>query len=104
MAGGSRSKNHHWWPVGLQSYWADKNGDVSWIEPDGIVDKKKSENRRIGFKRHGHTLFRGGAWGGSNFEGEFDIDSKVHQIVEHLSALKPLGQTMSEFLGLLRWR
>lgn len=97
MVGESRSKNHHWWPVGLQSYWSDENGDVSWIDPDGNTDKKKSVKRKIGFKIHGHTLFRGDVWGETNFEDEFDIDNEVHRVVDNLEALKPLGQPFSKF-------
>lgn len=101
---GNSSANHHWWPVALQSYWPDKNGDVSWIDPDGAINKKRSRNRKIGVKRHGHTLFRGqiGGWGETNFEGEFDIDDEVHNIIERLDALKPLGNTVPEFFSLLR--
>jgi hypothetical protein len=95
MAAKNKSTNHHWWPVGLQRYWADDNGDVSWISPDGNTDKKRSAKRKIGFKRHGHTLFRGHIWGESNFEAEFDIDDDVHRIIPHLQSLKPLGGPFS---------
>lgn len=95
MAGKSRSKNHHWWPVALQSYWSDDNGDVSWIDPAGKVEKKKSVNRKIGFKIHGHTLFRGDIWGESNFEDEFDIDNEAHCVIDKLRDLKPLGKPLS---------
>lgn len=95
MAGKSRSKNHHWWPVALQRYWSDDHGDVSWIDAAGKVDKKKSENRKIGLKIHGHTLFRGDVWGETNFEDEFDIDNDVHRIIDRLRALRPLGAPLS---------
>ena len=85
-----KSKRHHWWPVGLQSYWADEAGYVSWIKPDGSTEKKSFKNQQIGQKRHGHTLFRGSVWH-SNFEGEFSIDSKVHDIVDAISGLVPDG-------------
>ena len=101
MANGSKSKNHHWWPVGLQKYWADRRGDVSWIEPSGIVDKKRSTNRKIGFKIHGHTIFRGTGWE-SNFEKEFDIDNEVHNIVSALEGLKPFGRSPKEFFLLIK--
>ncbi|WP_210168344.1 hypothetical protein [Devosia sp. Root685] len=101
VAGPSRSKNHHWWPVGLQSYWSDRNGDVSWIDPDGSVGKKKSANRQIGYKIHGHTMLRGGVWE-TNFESDFDIDDQVHDIIAYLRQLSPLGHTLSEFMALLR--
>lgn len=90
MGNEKESKEHHWWPVGLQSYWADENGDVSWIMPDGSTDKKRYRNRKIGQKLRGHTLLRGSVWK-TNFEGEFSIDSKVHETVEALTALSPDG-------------
>jgi hypothetical protein len=97
-----KSKNHHWWPVGLQRYWADRNGDVAWIEPDGKSDKKRADSRKIGSMFHGHTAFKGSFWE-TNFESEFDIDNEVHRVVDGLRALKPLGRTPSEFLTLLRF-
>ncbi|WP_156127906.1 hypothetical protein [Pseudooceanicola atlanticus] len=101
MASGKKSKNHHWWPVGLQRYWADRAGDVSWIEPDGAIKKKRSDNRKIGFKKHGHTIFRGSDWE-SNFEDEFDIDNEVHEIISTLQGMKPFGRTPKEFLTLIK--
>ncbi len=101
MARGKNSKNHHWWPVGLQSYWADRAGDVSWIEPNGKIGKKRSVNRKIGFKIHGHTIFHGAVWE-SNFEGEFDIDNEVHKIIPALQEMKPFGRTPKEFFTLIK--
>lgn len=87
--------------MGLQSYWADAKGNVSWIEPDGNIDKKRPDNRKIGYKIHGHTIFRGSVWQ-DNFEGEFDIDNEVHRIIFELQSLKPLGRNPSEFLGMMK--
>ena len=101
MESGQKKRNHHWWPVGLQSYWADRAGDVSWITPDGKIDKKRFVNRRIGFKIHGHTIFRGTAWE-SNFEDEFDIDNEVHNIINALLRMKPFGRTPREFFALIK--
>lgn len=95
MAKKSNSKNHHWWPVALQNYWSDKNGNVSWIDPTGTVCQKKSANRKIGHKIHGHTLFRGDVWGETNFEHEFDIDNEVHKVIDSLKAIKPQGKKHS---------
>lgn len=102
MAGGNRSKNHHWWPVALQSYWADSGGDVSWIDPDGKREKKRFENRKIGAKRHGHTMLRGNEGWETNFESEFDIDDRIHKIVSGLKRLKPLGYMFSDWPNLFR--
>lgn len=101
MASGKKSKNHHWWPVGLQSYWADQAGDVFWIEPDGKIENKRSVKRKIGFKIHGHTIFRGTVWE-SNFEDEFDIDNEVHKIIPALQGMKPFGRTPKEFFALIK--
>ncbi|WP_461433600.1 hypothetical protein [Hoeflea alexandrii] len=101
MANANKSKNHHWWPVGLQQYWADRREDLSWIEPDGTIQKKRPANRKIGYKRYGHTILRGSVWE-SNFESEFDVDNEVHDIVTGIRNLKPFGRTPSEFYTLLK--
>lgn len=90
MKRGKDSKEHHWWPVGLQSYWADENGDVSCIMPNGLIEKKRFRNRKIGQTLRGHLLLRGSAWK-TNFEGEFTIDNKVHDIAGALAQLAPDG-------------
>lgn len=99
---GSNSKKHHWWPLVLQSYWADEDGDVASIDPDNVIVRKKSYNKQIGHKRHGHTLFRGGVWGQTNFEREFDIDNEVHRIIGNLKSVKPLGQPPSPIQSILK--
>lgn len=97
----SNSREHHWWPVGLQKYWADKNGDVWWIEPNGKIDKKRARNRKIAYKSHGHTIFRGNVWE-TNFEGEFEsADNGAPKIIDALLGMKPLGRTPSEFLSMI---
>lgn len=96
-----QSREHHWWPVGLQTYWADHNGDVSWIEPNGKIGKKKVRNRKIGFRIHGHTVLRGSVWE-NNFEKDFEIDQAVHELIQRLTALGPLGKTPREFLEVFR--
>lgn len=101
MASGKKSKNHHWWPVGLQSYWADRAGCVSWIEPDGRIGRKRFDNRKIGLKIHGHTIFRGTVWE-ANFEDDFDIDNEVHRVIPALQGMKPLGRTPKELFTLIK--
>lgn len=98
------SRNHHWWPVKLQEkYWADQTGNVSWVEPDGKMQKKKAKNRKISFKIHGHTLGKGGPWE-TNFETEFSIDNDIHEILVYLSSLKPFGYRFAELMALVRNR
>lgn len=90
MTSGGESKNHHWWPKGLQSYWADSNGRVSWIEPNGSIKSERRHRGKIGQILHGHTLFLGGVWK-TNFEENFSIDAKVHNIISALSCMVPDG-------------
>jgi len=102
MASKSKSREHHWWPVALQKHWADRNGDVSWIDPEGKIQKKRAKNRKIAYKSHGHTVFRGDDWE-ANFEDEFSIaDDGIPKVIETLTSLKPLGRTPGEFFGLIR--
>src|SRR5690349_502239 len=96
MSSADTSKNHHWWPVGLQSYWTDKAGDVSWIEPSGAVGRKRAANRKIGHKIHGHTLFKGSDWE-HKFEDEFDVDNEVHNTILAFRKLKPLGYSLPDW-------
>ena len=102
MGSGSRSRDHHWWPVGLQRYWKDRRGDVSWIDPDGTIAHKRVNNRKIAKNRHGHTMFRGSGWE-TNFEDDFEsADNSVPEVVEALRGLKPFGRTPSEFAAMMR--
>jgi hypothetical protein len=101
MAGGSKSREHHWWPVGLQKYWTDNHGDVWWIDPDGKTGKKRAKNRKIGYKSHGHTMFRGGVWE-TNFEDFFEsVDDGVPKVIKRLQGLKPLGRNIVEFARMI---
>ncbi len=71
------------------------------MDPNGIIRKKKVVNRKIGYKRHGHTILKGTAWEDS-FESDFDIDSEVHYVIEDIRDLKPFGQNFLEFFTLLK--
>lgn len=79
------SREHHWWPVALQSYWADEHGDVSWIDPSGEIHKKKFSKRKIARKSHGHTFLRDTFWK-TNYESEFShADNSVHDVLKRLN-------------------
>lgn len=101
MSGDKKPKKHHWWPVALQSYWANSAGDLSWIEPSGKISKKRAANRKIGFKLHGHTIFHGRDWE-STFESEFFIDNEIHRIIASLAEYKPFGRTSFELVAPIR--
>jgi hypothetical protein len=89
---GGEAKKHHWWPKGLQRYWADANDDVWWITPNGKTERDRRHRGDVGVTLHGHTLFRGDVWQNS-FEEQFSIDTKVHNIVELLIELAPDGHS-----------
>ena len=80
----------------------DKNGDVSWIDPDGALGKKKAKNRKIGYRRHGHTIAPN-ANGEYNFEDEFAVDGKIHHVIKQLEDLKPFGSKLVDVFRLVRY-
>lgn len=87
------SKVHHWWPVTLQKYWADNNGDISWVKPDDATEKKRVKRRKVGKAFHGHTILRGNLWE-YNFEEAFSgTDSSIPATIATLDTYKPFGPT-----------
>lgn len=108
MAKKQSSREHHWWPVALQKHWTDRAGNISWVNPRGIVTKKKAENRKIAKKARGHTVLLNGPWT-TNFEDDFDTaDNSIHQVLAKLDLMPARGgANFLEFLslmGLLRKR
>ncbi len=102
MTGNQKSREHHWWPVVLQKHWADKNGDVWWIEPNGKIGKKRANKRKIAYKSHGHTMLQGSLWE-TNFEDDFlSADDSIPRVIDALLELKPFGRTLAEFLSSIR--
>jgi len=103
MTNGSKSREHHWWPVGLQKkFWTDRHGTLSWIDPDGKIHSKKAKRRKVAKKSHGHTVFRQTVWEHS-FEDDFaSTDDQATRIVQALLDLKPLGRTPAEFFRMMR--
>lgn len=102
VGSGSKSREHHWWPVGLQKFWADENGYVAWITADGKKERKQFKNRKIARKAHGHTALRGGVWI-TNFEDDFqEADDAVRCIICQLKKLTPFGRSLKEFFQLIK--
>lgn len=97
-----KSREHHWWPVGLQKHWTDSSGNVSWIDPDGVVARKKAANRKIAKKAHGHTIQLDGPWT-TNFEADFEgADDGANNTLQCLLAYKAKGgASFADFLSLL---
>ncbi len=96
VTSGGESKNHHWWPKGLQKYWTDWNGRISWIEPSGAIQSERQHRGNIASILYGHTLFRGDVWQ-TNFEEQFSIDVKVHDLIEALNGLVPDGHEEGKY-------
>ena len=102
MGSGSKSREHHWWPVGLQRFWADEHKKVNWIMADGKVGEKIFKNRKIGYKSHGHTALRGSGWE-TNFEDNFQgVDNAVRSIIYQLNKLTPFGSSLKDFFQLIK--
>ncbi|CCB66640.1 hypothetical protein [Hyphomicrobium sp. MC1] len=77
---------HHWWPAALSCFWADRNGEVSQLTPDG--SKHSSLPKGFGFDKHSHNLRFGGAWN-SSFEDDFSgADEAMGGIVDWLNTLE----------------
>ena len=101
MVKNNNSRVHHWWPVVLQRYWTDKKGDVSWINSNAEVQKKRAKNRQIGKTHRGHTMDKGSVWE-LNFEDIFsDVDNAIPDLLNVLQSLKPFGKTPREFVKLI---
>lgn len=72
------------------------------MRPNGDFGKKRVKNRKVGYKSHGHTIFKGTDWE-SSFEGEFQRpDDAVARVIPHLMELKPFGRTPREFFKMIR--
>lgn len=101
MSFGKKSREHHWWPIGIQKeYWADKSGNVSWVTPEGELDSKRNY-KRIGMKLHGHTFATGSPWK-TNFEEKFDsADNNVHRVITSLQGILPPPPTLRFSLRVL---
>lgn len=86
----SESRFHHWWPVGLQKYWRDESERVHWVTPQGdpLSAPSSQRDRSIGGTVAGHSMLEGTPWK-TNFESDFDIDRRVHQIVKTVLSTRP---------------
>lgn len=96
------SREHHWWPVGLQRHWTDASGNVSFIDPQGRVGRKKAVNRKVAKKAHGHTVLLNGPWT-TNFEPDFErADDSINAVLSSLAQYKAKGGTSFwEFLAFM---
>jgi hypothetical protein len=98
--------NHHWWPVGLQRYWADHNNDISIVTSDGKIEKKKYHRRKIGNKRRGHYVDMGDSPWSQTFEHIFDeVDDSIPYLINHLSKEYPAkGRKLRDWIDIVKRR
>ena len=86
---------HHWWPETLSSYWADEEGGVTWLRPDGT--SIKSSPKQFGAIRDGHTVRMSNVSGEDtvwdhSFEKDFDqADASFHRVLNWLNNLDRCG-------------
>jgi hypothetical protein len=86
-----KSERHHWWPECVSEYWADAEGGVHWLSPDGTV--RRSTPNNFGVIGNGHSIKMGSgsspeSWWDSSFEAEFqNADSSFPRLIEWLSTL-----------------
>jgi hypothetical protein len=80
-----KSASHHWWPESLSAFWADQNGAVNWLQPDGA--ERQSKHSTWGAITNGHTVKLGPEWEFS-FEGDFGrADSNFPSLINHFLQL-----------------
>lgn len=90
-----KTAKHHWWPETLSSYWADEEGGVTWLRPDGT--SIKSPPKRFGAIKDGHTIRMGNVPGeesvwDSSFEKDFDkADESFHRVLSWINELDRCG-------------
>lgn len=100
----SSSREHHWWPVGLQQHWSIL-GAVNSIDPSGEVQRKKYSNRRIAKKSHGHTVLRESEHWKTNFEGSFQVaDNVADEVVKRLLPMTDFSSAVSILWTALKQR
>ncbi|MEL7689479.1 hypothetical protein [Citromicrobium bathyomarinum] len=90
-----KSERHHWWPEGVSAYWADQEGGVNWLLPDGAV--RRSVPKNFGVIGNGHAIKLGGdlekgsVWD-SSFESEFqNADDNFPSLIQWLDTLDRSG-------------
>ena len=90
-------KLHHWWPIGLSSYWADSEGLVSRLSWDSAV--KKAPPKNWGALTHGHRAKLAEGWKYS-IEGDFGpADTTVPHVVAALQQATPTPGRLGTRLG-----
>ncbi|RDE05569.1 DUF4238 domain-containing protein [Sphingomonas aracearum] len=81
-----KTELHHWWPRTLAEHWADHEGMVSVIRPNGEV--RRAPPGAFGAITNAHHMKMGGPWD-STFEPIFNQpDAEMSDLVRWLSTLE----------------
>jgi len=86
-----KSERHHWWPQCVSRHWADADGTVGWLKPDGTC--VRVPHARLGVIGNGHHIKLGregqpSPWDES-FERVFDrADSGFPSLISWLESLE----------------
>lgn len=86
------SSIHHWWPLGLQKYWTDREGEFNVIYSDKSEDRIKPKKRsKFGSNRQSHTMNKDIPGARAGFEGAYkDVDNSASEIIDQiLSSYRP---------------
>lgn len=87
-----KSARHHWWPVSVSKRWADEEGQVNRLCPNGEFTRSKPKN--FGAIRNGHQIKLGqepdefSPWD-QDFEAEFSLaDDNFPWLIDWLQSLR----------------
>ena len=85
-----KTERHHWWPRCVSDFWANEQGCVHWLLPDGEVRASRPKN--FGMIGNGHHILLGRAgeatlWD-TSFEAEFQrADDSFPTVIRWLNGL-----------------
>ena len=81
-----KTELHHWWPRTLAEHWADSEGMVSVVRPDGEI--RRAPPGAFGAITNAHHMKMGGPWD-ATFEPIFNqADGEMADFVRWLSTLE----------------
>lgn len=98
-----KSERHHWWPECVSQHWADTEGGVHWLLPNGQV--RRSTPNNFGVIGNGHLIKFGddpnvGSSWDISFEPEFQTaDNNFPKILNWLNSLDHCAPPFDRSLG-----
>lgn len=98
-----KSERHHWWPESVSRHWADQEGKVFWLRPDGEIVRSTPNN--FGVIGNGHHIKLSNdpsmpsPWDES-FESAFqEADSNFPSVIKWLSGLPPASVAFEQSIS-----